>query len=70
MAAKKAKAFPAHVDRLYKAVDNYITKKGGALMVVGGIRIEEWPKDNKGVFHLSVRCTGRKPDYAEGESDD
>lgn len=51
----------AHVDRLYKAVQNYVEKGGGKLIVIGGIAVQEWPQDNAHVFHVAVKCLGRKP---------
>lgn len=53
-----------HVDRLYQAVQNYVEKSGGKLVVIGGISIQEWPTDNKGVFHVAVKCLGRRPEFA------
>jgi len=49
------------VDRLYKAVQNYVEKGGGKLIVIGGITVQEWPTDNPHVFHVAVKCLGRKP---------
>ena len=56
---------PRHVDRLYKAVDNYVTKNGGAVVVIGGIQIQEWPDTAKGKFTVAVQCLGRKPKFAK-----
>lgn len=53
----------AHVDRLYKAVQNYVEKGGGKLIVIGGIAVQEWPTDNAHVFHVAVKCLGRKPAF-------
>ena len=55
----------AHVDRLYKAVQNYVEKNGGKLAVIGGITIQEWPADSAMVFHVAVKCCGRKPVWVE-----
>lgn len=52
------------VDDLYQVVRRYVENNGGVVLVVGGIQIVEWPSDNAGVFHVSVKCTGRKPDFA------
>jgi hypothetical protein len=51
----------AHVDALYKAVANYVKANGGKLVVVGGVRIEEWPGEPDLVFHVAIKCMGRKP---------
>lgn len=53
------------VDRLYQAVRGYIEKNGGSVLVIGGIRIEEWPEDNGHSFYVSVKCTGLKPQFAK-----
>lgn len=50
-----------HVDRLYKAVQHYVEKCSGKLVVIGGIQLQEWPQDNKHIFHVAVKCLGRKP---------
>lgn len=66
-AKKKAPAMSRHVDRLYKAVANYVEKNGGKLVVIGGVQMQEWPADNPGVFHVSVKCMGRKPVFKKDE---
>jgi hypothetical protein len=70
MAAKKkpAKKLDAATDRLYKAVDNYVRAKGGSLIVIGGIQIQEWPGDPAMVFQVAVKCMGRKPAYSESST--
>lgn len=55
----------AATDRLYKAVQNYVEKKGGKLVVIGGVTIQEWPEDRAMIFHVAVKCMGRKPEFAE-----
>jgi hypothetical protein len=55
---------PRHVDRLYKAVDNYVRKTGGKLAVIGGVQIIQWPTDLKYNFTVGIKCTGTKPKYA------
>ena len=47
-------------DRLLAAVQNYVVKRGGSLIVVGGIEIQDW-HEGKGKFKLAVRCLGRRP---------
>lgn len=67
MKTKSKKSKPSsepHVDQLYKAVQNYVERGGGSLIVIGGVQILEWPSDkNKYVFHISVKCLGRKPKF-------
>lgn len=63
-AKSKRKSKPSgepHVDQLYKAVQNYVEHGGGKLIAIGGIQIQEWPTDSKSVFHISVKCLGKKP---------
>lgn len=60
---KRLKGCSPHVDRLYKAVQNYVEKGGGKLIVIGGIAVQEWPNDNALVFHVAVKCMGRKPKF-------
>ena len=65
-ARSKPKAgLPAHVDQLYKAVQNYVEKCGGKLIVIGGVQTIQWPTDLKYNFTLGIKCTGRKPKYAD-----
>jgi len=59
----RAASCPAHVDRLYKAVQKYVEAGGGKLAVIGGIAVQEWPTDNPMVFHIAVKCCGRKPSF-------
>jgi len=61
--SSRAARCSAHVDRLYKAVQNYVEKGGGKLVVIGGISVQEWPTDNPMVFHIAVKCCGRKPTF-------
>jgi hypothetical protein len=61
----KIASIPKHVDQLYKAVDAYVKKNGGKLVIVGGIQIQEWPGDGAMVFHVAVKCLGRKPAFNE-----
>lgn len=51
-----------HLDRLYKAVQNYVEKNGGKLVVIGPVQIVEWPGDRvRFCFGVNVKCLGRKP---------
>jgi hypothetical protein len=49
------------IERLYKAVANYVEKNGGKIVVIGGIQLQEWPDGKKGSFSIAVKCLGRKP---------
>lgn len=64
MKRKRTKIDP-HIELLYKAVQNYVEQNGGKLVVIGGITVQEWPQDNKGIFHVAVKCLGRMPKFAE-----
>lgn len=61
----KAEKMDAATEALYKAVEAYVVAKGGELVVIGGIEIQEWPEDPKFKFRVAVRCLGRKPAFAE-----
>lgn len=62
------KKMDAATDRLYKAVQNYVEKKGGKLAVIGGIQIQQWPDDREMSFYVAVKCLGRKPEFATEQS--
>lgn len=66
---RKKNAIPAHVDRLYKAVANYVEKVGGQLVVIGGIQIQQWPNDGEYRFTIGIKCTGTKPKFAGDDGD-
>lgn len=34
------------VSQLYRAVERYVKANGGAVLVVGGIRVQEWAAGN------------------------
>lgn len=55
---------PPHVDRLYKAVAEYVKKSGGEVVVIGGIQIQQWPLDSDFKFTVGIQCTGTKPPFA------
>lgn len=48
--------------QLYRAVIRYVESHKGSILVIGGVQIEQWPEDRKGMFVLGVRCLGRKPE--------
>lgn len=54
---------PTH--NLLTAVCHYVRAKGGELVIVGGIDIEEWPSAGAGKFKVAVNCLGRKPTFAQ-----
>lgn len=56
---------PRHVARLYKAVENYVRKHNGTIMVIGGIQIVQWPNDGEFRYSVSVPCTGNRPVFKE-----
>lgn len=49
------------VDKLYKAVRDYIESKNGSVVVIGGISISRMPDDFKFNYRLVVGITGKKP---------
>lgn len=61
--ANRVKGIPPHVDRLYKAVANYVKMVGGSVVVIGGVQIQQWPGDGEFRFTVGIRCSGRKPDF-------
>jgi len=65
-AKKKEKKFPmlgrsVH-DCLYRAVVNYVEARGGNVVVIGGIQVQEWDASNYR-FSIAVQCCGRKPTF-------
>lgn len=50
---------------LYRAVHIYVKKHGGSVTVIGGIQVQQWPKDNAGVFWVAVKCLGKVPVVVE-----
>lgn len=55
------------VDALYEAVQQYVEARGGKLIVIGGVQVQEWPQDNAGVFYVAVKCLGSKPSLGVGD---
>ena len=47
--------------QLYRAILRYVKSKGGSIMVIGGVQIEQWPGDGELKYVVGVRCMGRKP---------
>lgn len=62
------KGLPPHIGRLYKAVDHYVKKSGGSIVVIGGIQIQQWPHDGEYRFTVAIKCSGTKPPFDIGES--
>lgn len=65
----KAKKSAAHMitgrkpsDALQRSVVRYIESRGGSVLVVGEIQIQQWPGELPCNFTIAVKCTGRKPD--------
>lgn len=67
MAESKAET-PEHVDQLLKAVQNYVEKEGGRLVVIGGISLQQFQEDHDGVFHVAVKCLGKPPKGFKGRT--
>lgn len=55
------------VGQLYRAVRRYVETHGGSIVVIGGIKLLQWPT---GKFSISVDCLGQKPSCAEGKRDE
>lgn len=53
------------LNRLYDAVANYIEKRGGKVVVVGGVEIQQWPQDGEFRFSVAIRCTGKVPKFVK-----
>lgn len=53
-----------HIARLYKAVEHYIMKENGTVLVIGGIQTIEWPGESGVKYTIGIPCVGRKPLYA------
>lgn len=56
--------------QLYRAVRRYVESKGGNILVIGGVQVEQWPGEGKFKFVLGVRCMGRKPSPDRDEGDE
>lgn len=75
MAKRKAKrrarkrdplaGLPPHVADLYRAVQNYVTKLGGNIVVIGGVEVLELPGDPAHKYRLAVPFLGTKPQFRE-----
>jgi len=52
------------VSQLYRAVIRYVESRGGNVLVIGGVQVQEWPEESAYSFRIAVRCTGGKPTFA------
>lgn len=50
---------------LYAAINAYVKSKGGSIVVIGGIQIQQWPDDLKFNYTVAIKCTGQLPKFAE-----
>jgi hypothetical protein len=39
----------------------------GKIVVIGGVEVQECPGDAQFNFRIAIRCTGRKPKFADKE---
>lgn len=60
---KESVTTPRHVDRLYKAVLNYVKKHGGKVDSISGVQIQDFA--NGIDFNVIVRCAGTMPEFAK-----
>ena len=62
MSAKRKKdIWPKDIDDLYKAVQAYVENRGGQILVIGGIQLQQWPGEGEYKFTIGVQVTGRRP---------
>lgn len=65
MRKRRGQAINKDVERLYKAVEAYVKRHDGNLLVIGGIEIQEWLGDVTGKFKVAINCLGKKPSFCE-----
>lgn len=58
-----------HIARLYKAVEHYVLKQSGTVIVIGGIQTIQWPGESSMKYTVGIKCMGRKPVYPKPPSD-
>jgi hypothetical protein len=51
--------------QLYRAVIRFVESRSGSIVVIGGITTIELPGDREFIFHVAVKCCGRKPKPVE-----
>jgi len=49
---------------LLRAVQRFVLSKGGTVLVIGGIQVQEWPGEGKFKYRIAVQCVGKKPTKA------
>ncbi len=53
------------VKRLYAAVADYVKERGGSVIAIGGIELQQWPEDNEFVYRMGIKFIGKKPEVFE-----
>lgn len=77
--AKKRKSAQKRVEitgrdatsQLYRAVRRYVETRGGNIVVIGGVQVQQWPTDARSCFYLAVKCSGsapKKPQRSDAEA--
>lgn len=56
---------PSDYMELYRAVEKYVSTRGGYIAVISGIQVIQWPGESEHNFTLGIRCIGRKPKYRD-----
>lgn len=51
---------PAH--NLQAAVQHWVKAKGGDIVLIGAIEVQQWPGEGVGNYRIAVRCMGRAPE--------
>lgn len=60
---------PSHVARLYRAVENYVLKNNGTVVVIGGIQVMTLPEEGAYKYRIAVQCVGTKPTFKRHTGD-
>ena len=63
MPNQKFKTGDKTINKLYEAVVAYIEKRGGKVMVIGGVAKMKEPTDLKFNYSLVIRITGKEPEF-------
>lgn len=56
---------PAH--NLLAAVQHWVKARGGSLVVLGGIEVQDW-FDGPGLFRVAVKCLGTSPKATKADA--
>jgi len=48
-------------DELYLAIQKYIENRGGKVVVIGGVEIQQYPTDKDFTYYIAVKITGHRP---------